>query len=123
MSETKIDPKWFITANVIKERPFGPGGVEKHNGVRLFRGGAKVYIIGAHRGMCEDIIVIGHHRRTGRFIQGVIKVHQVENIRMTLCYSPAAIKKVGKEYFTIDRIPTKEQWEQDMMLYKQWQKT
>ena len=123
MKENTVEPKWLITANVVKERSFGPGGLEKRNGVRLFRGGAKVYIIGAHRGMCEDIIVIGHHRRTGKYILAVIKVHHVENIRMTLCYSPAAIRRVGEEYFAVDKIPTKVQWEQDMMVYKQWKKT
>jgi len=122
MKINTVEPKWLVTANIVENRPYGPGGKEIRNGTKLFRGGAKVYIVGAHAGMCEDIIVLGHHRKSGKFIQSVIKVYHVENIRMTLCYSPTALKKVAEEYFTSENIPTKLQFEQDIAMYKSWQK-
>jgi len=92
-----VEPIWLITANVLKVRKCGEGGTEARHGTKHFRGGAKVYVVGAHWGMCESVIVIGHHRASGRFVQMTIKKRYLENLRLTLCYSPKVIDMVATE--------------------------
>ena len=76
---------WLITANVIEERKCGEGGHEMRRGTKHFRGGAKVYIVGAYWGMCESVIVIGHHRASGKYVQMTLQKRYLENLRMKLC--------------------------------------
>jgi len=115
-----IEPIWLITANVLQERKCGEGGTESRRGTKHFRGGAKVYIVGAHWGMCESVIVIGHHRASGRYVQMTIKRRYIENLRMTLCYSPKVIELVATECFTRDNIPDKAEWERQMNVITSW---
>ncbi len=60
---------WSINANIKKEFPYGPGGLEIKSGLKKFKAGAKVYIVGAFYGVSEDIIVIGPHRKSGKFLR------------------------------------------------------
>lgn len=66
---------WCVLANVKRERPFGPGGAETKFGTPQFRGGTKVYIAGCYAGMCNNVVAIGLHRKSRRFITCVIDVH------------------------------------------------
>ena len=102
---------WLITANVVVERPYGPGGKETRHGTKHFRGGAKVYIIGGYGGMGETLTVIGHHRSSGRYVKLDMLGRHLENFRMTICYSPKVIEIVADEYWGSDTLPTKEFWE------------
>nr|GFD56498.1 hypothetical protein [Tanacetum cinerariifolium] len=36
---------WTAVANIVRERPYGPGGAEIRLGTKHFAPGAKVYII------------------------------------------------------------------------------
>jgi hypothetical protein len=78
--------RWAITANIKKEIPFGPGDKETKIGTNHFKGGAKVYIIGAYFGMCEDIIAVGQHRKTGKYVRCVIRANNIENMRVKQLY-------------------------------------
>ena len=120
-TENQNEPIWLITANVVKERDYGPGGSEQRNGTKHFRGGSKVYIIGAHWGMSESVTVIGHHRASGRYAQMDIRRKHLENLRMTLCYSPKVIQLVTEACFTKCNIPSKEEWEQQLSVIESWQ--
>lgn len=116
---TKLpESTWLITANVVENRPYGPDGKETRKGTKHFRGGAKVYIIGAHWGMCETVTVIGHHRASGRFVKLDMRKRHLDNFRMTVCYSPKVIEMVANEYFW--NLPTRESWERDMAVIKSW---
>ena len=115
-----VEPIWLITANVLHELKCGEGGTETRRGTKHFRGGAKVYIVGAHWGMCESVIVIGHHRASGRYVQLTIKKRYIENLRMTLCYSPKVIELVATESFTRDNIPDKAEWERQLNVINSW---
>jgi len=88
---------WTAVANVVRERPYGPGGAEIRSGSKHFAPGAKVYIIDLFGGMCERIVVVGQHRKSKHLIALVIDVRLVENLRTKVCYSPAVIEKI-KEY-------------------------
>jgi hypothetical protein len=115
-----VEPIWLITANVVEERAYGEGGVERRRGTKHFRGNAKVYIIGAHWGMCESVIVIGHHRASGRYVQMTIPKRHLTNLRMTLCYSPKVIELVSTECFTHENIPDKAEWERQLAVIRSW---
>lgn len=116
----EVEPTWLITANVLQERKCGEGGIESRRGTKHFRGGAKVYVIGAHWGQCESVIIIGHHRASGRYVQVTTKKRYLENFRMTLCYSPKVIELVATECFTRDNIPDKVEWERQLNVVQSW---
>ena len=89
---------WTAVGNIIRERPYGPGGAEIRLGTKHFAPGAKVYIINWYAGMCQRIIVIGLHRKSKRFITLAIDVRLVENLRPKVCYDPTVIAKINEHY-------------------------
>ena len=92
MTEENETDYWCIDANIKSEIPYGPGGAEIRSGLRKFKGGAKVHIVGAFYGMSEDIVVIGPHRNTGKYISCIIRANTVENLRVKKIYSPQIIE-------------------------------
>ena len=90
MEET--DSFWCIVANVKREIPYGPQAIETKSGLRKFKAGARVQIVGAFYGPAENIVVIGQHRKSGKFISCIIKANAVENLRIKLIYSPQVIE-------------------------------
>ncbi|UOG72806.1 hypothetical protein MTX78_11780 [Hymenobacter tibetensis] len=97
-SETSPESYWTAVGNIIRERPYGPGGAETRSGTKHFTPGAKVYIIDWYAGMCQRIIVVGQHRKSKRFITLSIDVRLVENLRPKVCYDPMAIAKFKEHY-------------------------
>ena len=91
-------PAWTVTANIVPTRKFGPGGTETRMGTKHFSPGTKVYIIDWYPGTCEDIIVVGLSRKPKRFIKVVIRADWVENLRIKLCYHPAALDKIYSHF-------------------------
>jgi hypothetical protein len=89
---------WTAVANIVRERPYGPGGAEIRLGTKHFAPGAKVYIIDWFPGTCERIAVVGLHRKAKQLIAIVIDVKLVENLRAKVCYAPAVIAKI-KDYY------------------------
>ena len=94
MTETKneIDPVWAAVGNIVPEHTFGHGGSEIKLGTKQFRPGARVYIVGAHWGMCEAVTVIGLPRKSGRYIKIDMRANLIENIRLKLIYKPQAVE-------------------------------
>ena len=115
-----VEPIWLITANVVKERKCGEGQTETRPGTKHFRENAKVYIVGAFWGMREKVIVIGHHRASGRYVQMTIPKRHLTNFRMMLCYSPKVIELVATECFTRENIPDKIEWERQLAVLRSW---
>jgi hypothetical protein len=93
-------------ANMVPERPYGPGGAETRRGTKHFAPGAKLYIIDWYAGGCERIIVVGQHRGSKRLVTLVIDVRLVENLRAKVCYQPAVIAKI-KQHFAQAYSPTR----------------
>lgn len=89
MEET--DRFWCIVANVKREIPYGPQATETKSGLRKFKAGARVQIVGAFYGPAENVVAIGQHRKSGKFISCIIKANTVENLRIKLIYSPQVI--------------------------------
>jgi len=96
---------WTAVGNIIRERPYGPGGTEIRLGTKHFAPGAKVYVIDWFAGTCARVTVIGLHRKSKKYIRLVIDVKLVENLRPKLCYAPAVIKKIHEHYS-----PTRIKW-------------
>ena len=92
------DSMLCATANVLKEIRWGEGGGEIKKGTKHFRGGAKVYIIDYYPGMCESVVVVGHHRASGRYIELSMKAKHLENFRMTTAYSPKILSIIRHRY-------------------------
>jgi|CXWL01.1.fsa_nt_gi hypothetical protein len=93
--EESPPPVWCVAANVLAVRTFGPGGAEKRSGTKQFAPGAKVYVFDFFWGMGgDDVTVIGHQRRTKRYITLVMRAAHLANWRTELVYSPHAIKQI-----------------------------
>ena len=94
-------PIWGVAANILKERPYGPGGQIVKRGTRKFHGGAKVYMVGAFWGMGgEQIAVVGHFRGNG-YVTSVIGVDTLENFRAEPIYSPAVINRILNRSYSV----------------------
>ena len=97
-SKAALESYWTAVGNIVRERPYGPGGTETRLGTKHFAPGAKVYIIAWYAGMCRRIIVVGLHRKSKRLITLAIDVRLVENLRPKVCYDPVAIAKMKEHY-------------------------
>ncbi len=88
-------PVWCVAANVVNERPYGPGGAEVRRGTRHFAPGAKVYVFHFFWGMGgEQVTVVGRHRKSRRFITLIMPAAHLANWRAELVYSPNVIRHV-----------------------------
>jgi len=98
-SDESADEDYILcaTANIVQTRLHGEEKVLKR-GTKHFRGGAKVYVVNAYAGMCEDLIVIGHHRKSGRYITIAIRAKHLENFRITKVFSPKVLYSIRKHY-------------------------
>jgi hypothetical protein len=113
---------WCVVANVVTERPYGPGGAETRSGTKHFRPGAKVHIISAYAGTCENVVAIGHHRGSNQYSRLVVPVRHLENFRVKLAYSPEVIR-LANEYFATGSIAWTEQEALEMCrAFPEWQR-
>jgi uncharacterized protein (TIGR02996 family) len=99
-------PVWCLAGNVVASRPFGPGGAETRHGTRLFKPGAKVYLVLLRHSYAvlsppmaytETIHVIGRHRKSVDWIGCVMRSDLVTNWRVELVYQPGALVRLKKE--------------------------
>lgn len=94
-------PAWCLAANIIAERPYGPGGRETRAGTKHFAPGAKVYVLDFFWGMGgEDVTVIGHHRRSHQLVTMTIRSRWLVNWRVELVYRPAVIRALAEHPYT-----------------------
>lgn len=88
---------WCVIANVKKEIPYGPGGHEIKSGLKKFKAGAKLHIVGAYFGPADSLVAIGQHRKTNKYIRCVIKANAIEKLRVKKIYSKRILEMI--EYF------------------------
>jgi len=110
---------WCVVANIKKEHKFGEGGKETRIGTRQFRGGTKVYISGCYPGTCDSVVAIGLHRKSRKFIECVVNVKYVENLRPKCVYHPRVLDIIRRK----ERcwIVTKEEAEKYTSVFLEWQ--
>ena len=93
MKEPEI-PVWCVVANVIQDRPSGPGGVVIHRGTKHFAPGAKVHVVDFYWGTAgERVTVVGRHRKSRRYITLTMQSSHLANWRAELTYSPHVIRE------------------------------
>ena len=93
-----LNPVWSVVANVVHQSSYGTGGLEKRSGTKHFAAGAKVFPIYFFWGMAgERVKVVGHHRKSHRFIYITMPARHLANWRTELVYSPYVIRRVWKE--------------------------
>ena len=90
-----IGPIWAPVANIVEERPYGPGGAETRQGTKHFRPGAKVYVstLVGHFPH-TSFQVVGRHRATHRYVTMVIRGSWLTRWRVDLVYSPHVIEQL-----------------------------
>jgi hypothetical protein len=97
--ETDVDdrPVWCIAATVVSERPYGPGGVERRSGLKLFSPGAKVHVPDGFHGMgYESVTVVGRVRKSSRYSIVHVRTEHLTNWRVELVYSLTARARIGE---------------------------
>lgn len=88
-------PVWCITANVVEQRPYGPGGEQARRGIRLFGPGAKVWVPDGYAGMgYETVVVIGRTRHSPRHAVVSVDTKFLTKFRVKLVYSPAVLHRI-----------------------------
>ncbi len=93
-------PVWCVVANMVAERSYGLGGVERRRGTKHFAPGAKVYCLKPlwdwypYRKQQGSLMVIGRARHTHRYIAIVIRAVCLTNWRVRLVYSPHVIREM-----------------------------
>jgi len=86
-----------MTANVVEQRPYGPGGEQTRRGVKLFAGGAKVYVAGGFAGMGnKTVTVIGRTRHASGYAVVHLPREYLTRWRIELVYSPAAARRIDE---------------------------
>jgi len=90
--EEEIESYWCVIANLMRDCPSGEAVSGVSSGTRLFRGGAKVHVIGMYRGAGRNIVVVAQHRKSRSFLKCVINACYVENMRIKLIYSPKVLE-------------------------------
>jgi len=103
MSEPTTDPNdpegpvWCVVANVIHERPYGPGGAVLRQGTKHFAPGAKVHVVEFFWGTAgKRVTVVGRYRRSKRFVTLSMNAEHLANWRAELVYSPHVIEEILK---------------------------
>lgn len=94
-----VNPIWAVSARIVEERSYGPGGEETKRGTRKFRARQKVYLQDVFWGSGgADVTVIGRHHGKHRFISNVMPTRHLTNFRAELVYSPTIIERIQYGY-------------------------
>jgi len=116
---TMVGPVWCPVANMVRERPYGPGGRELRRGSKHFAPGAKLYCFPALWGDgYEQIQVIGRHRATHRYVKMIINEKWLTNWRVQLAYSPHVIRELWPAWDGTERSHEKAQNLADSMNFR-----
>ncbi len=90
-------PVWCIRANIVKERPYGPGGLETRHGTKHFAPGAKVYcVLIFWDGPLTSVDVVGHHRGSHRYVRMMVQHEWLTDLKAELVYSPYIISQLSE---------------------------
>jgi hypothetical protein len=89
------ESQWCLVGNIVAERPSGEGGAQLRRGTKHFSPGTKIYAFPAQWGDgYENIIVVGRHRGSKKFVTMVIKSYWVTNWRAKVVYNPEVLRRL-----------------------------
>ncbi len=84
--------KWCLVGNIVQERKYG----ENHEvklGTKHFSPGTKIYYAPGHWGDGgENIVVIGKHRGSPKYIEIIMPRKHIENFRCQKVFKPEVLK-------------------------------
>ena len=84
--------KWCLVGNIVQEREYGENH-EAKLGTKHFSPGTKVYCAPGHWGDgYENIVVIGKHRGSPKYIEIIMPKKHIENFRCQKVFKPAVLK-------------------------------
>ena len=88
--------QWCLIGNIVDERSYGEGGLERRRGTKHFAPGAKVYCLPVQWGDGYDqIIVIGRHRGSKHFKTMIISSAWVTSWRAKVVYNPEVLRRIS----------------------------
>lgn len=97
MTDEPIEWRWGLVGNIVKEHEFGENH-EIQYGTKHFSGGTKVYCAPANWGDgYENIVVIGKHRNSFKYIEIIMPSKLIENFRLQKVYKPEVLRKMADE--------------------------
>ncbi len=85
---------WTVVANVITSERGGRDPTCRYTGTPVFRAGAKVYFGQVFWGAAVDSHVIGRARNSRKFVNCVVGLDLLENVRPQLVYAPSTIRQL-----------------------------
>lgn len=84
----------MVVANVVRWRRYGDGGQELRPGTKVYKGGARVFVINTYPGMGnEDLTTVGQARNTGHWITIDMPTRHLHTFRPKLVYAPAVLRR------------------------------
>lgn len=105
MTETQSIPlpftdfRYILVGNIIDKHVFGEEKIIR-SGTKIFRAGAKVYLLPEYGGNGhENIPVNGLPRHRRKKINITINRRYIKNVRILKTYDPYLIKQVDESYF------------------------
>lgn len=94
-SKDESESQWCLVGNVVGEHPYGEGGLETRHGTKHFSSGTKVFALPSQWGDdYEDIVVIGRHRGSKKFVMMVMPAAYVTNWRAKVVYHPEVLGRL-----------------------------
>lgn len=82
------EPRWLVVA-IARWRRYGDGGQELRPGTKVYRGGARVFVIDTYPGMGSmDLTTVGQARDTGHWITIDTATRHLHTFRAKLVHSP-----------------------------------
>lgn len=92
-----VAPIWAVSAKIIEERPYGPGGRETRRGTGKFNANQKVYICGSFGGMGHiTVTVVGRYRGKYKYITLSMSTRFLTRFRVEMVYSPTVIQHMSE---------------------------
>jgi hypothetical protein len=90
-----IGPIWCPVANMVRERPYGPGRSEIKHGSKHFAPGAKLYPFSVMGWFSHvQVRVVGRHRGSHKYVTMIVRAAWLTDWRVDLVYSPHVISQI-----------------------------
>ena len=94
-SQDDVKPIWAVSARIIEERAYGPGGRETKRGTHKFRANQKVYV---QHVFSFNVQVIGRYRGKHNYISSIVRTTHLSDFCTELVYSPTIIERLQYGY-------------------------
>lgn len=99
-----IEPVWCVVANVVDATLWSYDGQVRRSGTRHFSGGTTVYCLPAVLGNhYANVMVVGPHRRTLRYITVIMPSQHLTNWQVKLVECPQVVAELAAQPSAVSR--------------------